>query len=152
MNETKHLPQTRPSRLLLCLFVFFVYLKPHSLVVLGASFCIQHPRCLIVTPSLPPCSLAFLRCSTHAQRVGSQVKPIASTAWPRRRAGSAAVLRPTDSPSFANGASAAVSGPRTASVALIGPHGCGLQKGSAELSEQFPPPPNTHTHSISLYH
>lgn len=52
MNEPKHLPQTTRQELLLCLFVFFLYLKLHSLVVLGASSCIQHPRCLIVIPPL----------------------------------------------------------------------------------------------------
>lgn len=121
------------------------YLKLHSLVVLGASFCIQHPRCLIVTPPPPLLKppLASLRCSTHAQHVGSRVTPIASTARPRRRAGSAAFLHPRDSPSFANGTSAAVSAPRTASAALIGLHGCGLQKRSAELSEQPPQQPPT---------
>lgn len=103
-------------------------------------------------PLLKP-PLASLRCSTHAQRVGSQVKAIASPARPRRRAVSAAVLRPRDSPSFANGTSAAVSGPRTASAALIGPHGCGLQKRSAELSEQppqQPPPPAAFLYIISV--
>lgn len=153
MNEPKHLPQTTRSELLLCLFLFFIYLKLHSLVVLGASFCIQHPRCLIVIPPLlkpplpsPPSGAPVTRNVSAAGLNRSRPRP-----GPRRRAASAGLLRPRDSPSFANGTSAAVSGPRTASAALIGPHGCGLQKRSAELSEQPPPnkPPLQHF-SISL--
>lgn len=140
--KTEYLLQTTLSDLLMCVFVFFVYLKHRSLVVLWGSFCIQHPRCLIVIvaktfPRLPQV--------LHAH-VGIQVKPIAPTAL-------AQVWRLSPSPrnslSLANGTSAAVSGPRTASAALIGPHGCGLQKRSAELSEQ-PPPPAAFLYIISV--
>lgn len=140
MNEPKHLPQTTRPELLLCPFVLFKASQP------GCTWSILlHPA-----PTLPHCyppllkpPLTSLRCSTHAQHVGSRVTPLASTARPRRRAGSAAFLHPRDSPSFANGTSAAVSAPRTASAALIGLHGCGLQKRSAELSEQPPQQPPT---------
>lgn len=153
MNEPKHLPQTTRPELLLCL----CFLRLFKASQPGYTWSILlHPA-----PTLPHCyppplfipPLASFRCSTHAQRVGSRVKPIASMARPRRRAVSAAVLRPGDSPSFANGTSAAVSGPRTASAALIGPHGCGLQKRSAELSEQppqQPPPPAAFLYIISV--
>lgn len=148
VNEwTQTPPSANTSRAPFVPLCFLRLFKALSLVVLGASFCIQHPRCLIVISPLLKPPFASLGCSTHAQRVGSRVKPIASAARSHRRAASAAFLRPRDSPSFANGTSAAVSGPRTASAALIG---CGLQKRSAELSEQPPqqPPPR----SISLYH